>query len=217
MNYLLFLMAAYFMGCIAAVPAGPVQIEVVRRSITGHLKSSLMVVLGAFFTDIFYGLIAFFGIAPFLEEKKVMAVFWLVGGMILIVLGVVIIRQSMRQVDLSYSPTFLKKKRWAFIGGLSLSGTNPVMILWWLSGVRIFEDIGLIQDFTSGNIKLSFLLAGSLGLASYLTVLSLFLYWAKKFISEKKVRQINIAFGVFLLLIAAYFIFTSFRNLLNVG
>jgi threonine/homoserine/homoserine lactone efflux protein len=216
MNYLLFLMAAYFMGCIAAVPAGPVQIEVVRRSITGHLKSSLMVVLGAFFVDIIYGIIAFFGIAPFLEEKRVMAVFWLVGGMILIVLGMVTIRQSLRQVDLSDSPTFLKKKRWAFIGGLSLSGTNPVMILWWLSGVRIFEDIGLIQDFTS-DIALSFLLAGSLGLASYLTVLSLFLYWAKKFISEKKVRQINFAFGVFLLLIAAYFIFTSFRNLLNVG
>jgi threonine/homoserine/homoserine lactone efflux protein len=212
MHYLLFLIAAYAMGCIAAVPAGPVQIEVVRRSITGHLKSSLMVVLGAFFVDILYGSIAFFGIAPFLEEEKVMAIFWLAGGVILIALGTVIIRQSLGHVKLNRSPTFLKKKRWAFIGGLSLSGTNPVMILWWLSGVRIFEDVGLIRDFTH-DIALSFLLAGSLGLASYLAALSIFLYWAKKFISEKKIRHINFAFGVFLLLIAGYFIFTSFRKL----
>jgi len=216
MNYLLFLIAAYAMGFIAAIPAGPVQIEVVRRSITGHLKSSLLVVLGAFFVDIVYGAIAFFGIAPFLEEKRVMAVFWLAGGVVLITLGTVIIRHSVRRVDLGHSPTFLKKEGWAFIGGLSLSGINPIMILWWLSGVRIFQDIGLIQHFTS-NVALSFLLAGSLGLASYLTGLSLFLYWVKKFISEKTIRHINLASGVFLLLIAAYFIFTSFRNLMHAG
>jgi threonine/homoserine/homoserine lactone efflux protein len=215
MHFIIFIISAYLMGCIAAIPAGPVQIEVVRRSINGHLKPSLMVVLGAFFADVFYGSIAFFGIAPFLEEKKVMAFFWLAGGLILTVLGVLSIKQSLKSQESSYNTDPLNKKRWAFFGGLSLSATNPLMILWWLSGVRLFRDIGLIAEFNS-DIALSFLAAGSLGLASYLVLLSLFIFWAKKFISLRTVQRINFFFGVFLLLIATYFVYTSFHSLLQI-
>lgn len=216
MQFTLFIAAAYFMGCMAAVPAGPVQIEVVRRSVNGHLKPSLAVVLGAFFIDVLYGVIAFFGIAPFLEEKKVLAIFWLFGGLLLCVLGILAIRHSSRNEDISRNNAYLKKKRWAFLGGLSLSATNPVMILWWLSGARIFKDLGLIKEFTSG-MAVSFLIAGSFGLASYLVALAFFIYWAKKFISYERLRQINLAFGVLLLVLAAYFIYTSLHTMLTVN
>jgi threonine/homoserine/homoserine lactone efflux protein len=202
------------MGVIAAVPAGPVQIEVVRRSVNGHLKTSLTVVFGAFIVDIFYGSIAFFGIAPFLEDERVMTIFWLTGGLILSILGIVIIRHSLKEDEIDYSPEHLRKKRWAFLGGLSLSATNPMMILWWLSGVRIFRELGLIKEVTS-EIAVSFLLAGSLGLAFYLAMLSLFIYWAKKFFSAKILRRINLAFGVLLIAIASYFIYSSFHYLLR--
>ena len=215
MHFAIFLISAYLLGCLAAIPAGPVQIEVVRRSINGHLKPSLMVVLGAFLADIFYGSIAFFGIAPFLEKENVMAAFWLAGGLILTVLGIFSIRHSLRNEDISYTPGHLKRKRWAFLGGLSLSATNPMMILWWLSGVRIFKDIGLITSFTT-DTALSFLAAGSLGLASYLTGLSLFLFWAKKFISLRALQRINLFFGIFLILIATYFVSTSLHALLRI-
>jgi threonine/homoserine/homoserine lactone efflux protein len=213
MNFILFIAAAYVMGFLSAVPAGPVQIEVVRRAINGHLKASLMVILGAYCADLFYGAIAFFGIAPFLEEKKVMAFFWLAGGMLLIVLGTVIIRDSLKKDDVGYGEELLQKKRWGFIGGISLSVMNPMLILWWLSGVKIFKDVGLIKQFTS-DVALYYLSAASLGLASYLVGLSLVLYWAKKFISMTKVRKINVGFGVILLLLAIYFVGSSLLNLL---
>ncbi len=212
MELVLIIIAAFFMGFLAAIPAGPVQIEVVRRAINGQLKSALMVVLGAFLSDVFYGAIAFFGIAPFLENRKVMAVFWLVGGVILAVLGVIAIRQGLKEQEPDMSPGLLKRKRWAFLGGISLSGINPMMILWWLSGVRIFRDIGLIRAFTS-SVALAYLAAGSIGLASYLTALSLFLYWAKRFISPKKLQRCNRVFGVLLLLLACYFLFTSIKTI----
>ncbi|MCL5237021.1 MAG: LysE family translocator [Nitrospirae bacterium] len=200
------------MGFIAAIPAGPVQIETVRRSINGHLKSSLMIVLGAFCVDILYGAIAFFGIAPFLEGNRVMAVFRGIGGLLLLVLSVVAIKHSLEKQPLDFSARHLKKKRWAFIGGISLSVANPMMILWWLSAVQLFKDIGLIHEF---NFKVAgvFLAAGSLGLASYLVMLSLFLYWVKRFIPEERLRKLNLGFGILLLLIAVYFIFTSLRGL----
>src|SRR3990172_4767905 len=102
MFFILLLISAYLLGFLAAIPAGPVQIEVIRRSVNGHLKSSLMVVLGAFLADVFYGAIAFFGIAPFLEKEKVMALFWLAGGLLLTVIGIVSIRQSLRNAEISY-------------------------------------------------------------------------------------------------------------------
>jgi threonine/homoserine/homoserine lactone efflux protein len=214
MNFVIFIIAAYLMGFISAVPAGPVQIEVVRRAINGHLKAALMVVLGAFFADVFYGMIAFFGIAPFLEEKKVMAVFWLAGGVILIILGTVIIRNSLKKKEAGPDDNRLRKKRWGFIGGLSFAMMNPMLVLWWLSGVKIFKDVGLIGRFTP-DIALYYLSAGSIGLASYLVGLSVALYRIKKYVSLEGMRKINVGFGVLLLLLAVYFIGSSVLNLLH--
>jgi threonine/homoserine/homoserine lactone efflux protein len=210
MEFFLFIISAFMMGFIAAVPVGPIQIEVMRRSINGHLKSSLMVILGAFLSDIIYGVIAFFGIAPFLKERMVMAVFWLGGALILIALGIMTVKNSLRPREFNHHSKHLKKKRWAFLGGLSLSGTNPMMVLWWLLGARLFSDVGLIHDFTQ-EVAASFLIAGSLGLACYLATLSLVLYWAKRFISERKIMHINLGFGIVLLCIAGYFIFSSLQ------
>ena len=145
----------------------------------------------------------------------VMAVFWLAGGLILTVLGIISIKHSLQDEEISYTPDHLKRKRWAFLGGLSLSATNPMMILWWLTGVKIFKDIGLITSLDS-RTAISFLSAGSLGLASYLAGLSLFIFWAKKFISKRTLRRINLFFGSFLVVIAIYFIYTSFRAILHI-
>jgi threonine/homoserine/homoserine lactone efflux protein len=213
MKFIIFIISAYILGGIAAIPTGPVQIEVIKRAISGHLKSSLMVVLGATISDLTYGFIAFFGIAPFLRDKKVMAIFWLAGGSLLILLGILTIRQSLVYTTFNES-RYLRRKRWALIGGFSISATNPMMILWWLIGARIFMDIGLIEDFNT-NTALSFLVAGGLGLSSYLVFLSLFLFWMKRFIPERKIRYINLAFGVILLFIATYFIYTSLHSFEN--
>lgn len=214
MSYFPFPLAAFILGFLAAIPTGPVQIEVVRRSVNGYLKPSFMVILGAFLVDALYGIIAFFSIAPFLEEKRVMVVFWLIGGIILIVLGTLTIRHSMSRVTVDYSAGHLTKKRWALLGGVSLSATNPMMILWWLTASRIIRDIGMINNFTHST-ALIFLAAGSLGLAAYLTILSLFVNWAKRFIDEDKMRKVNMVFGIFLILIAVYFISASARYFLN--
>jgi threonine/homoserine/homoserine lactone efflux protein len=210
MQFTLMLVSAFIMGCIAAVPAGPVQIEVVRRSVNGHLRSSFLVIFGAFLVDLLYGIIACFGIAPIIEEKRIMVIFWLIGGGILIILGILILRHSLRTGEFDNAPSYLRRKRWGFASGISLSITNPALILWWLAGLRIFQDTGLIQDFTP-FIAVSFLAACGLGLATYLVVMSLFLSWAKRFISLNKIRQLNMVCAICLFLIAGYFIFSSFE------
>jgi threonine/homoserine/homoserine lactone efflux protein len=194
----------FLMGFLVAVPAGPVQVEVVRRSVNGHLKSSFIVILGAFLVDIIYGIVAFFGIAPFLENRTVMSVFWLISSMILGILGYFTIRHSRQIHDSNHRSVYLSRKRWSLLSGLSLSMTNPVMVLWWLSSLHIFRDLGMVPAFTT-SVALAYLVAGSLGLAVYLLLLSLVLYRVKDFLSVRKMRQVNIALGIFLLLLASYF------------
>ncbi len=208
MKFIVFIILAYITGFLSAVPAGPIQIEVIRRSVNGHLRSSFLVISGALASDIVYGIIAFFGVAPFLKDEKIMATFWLTGSAILFILGTLIIRQSQNRQSLNQDSLYLRKKRWALIGGFSISATNPVMILWWLISAKIFMDIKLIDDL-SPNIAVSFLAAGGLGLASYLIFLSLLLFWAKQFISDKKIHRINLTCGIVLLFIGLYFLYTS--------
>jgi len=205
MSLIVLLTLVYIMGFLVAIPAGPVQIEVVKRSVHGHLKPAFMVILGAFFIDMFYGVVAFFGIAPFLELTSVKGIFWLCGGVILGFLGVLTIRHSRPEYETRMRTSYLRKKRWSLLSGATLSVTNPVMILWWLSGLNIFKDFGLVPAFTT-PIAISYLFAGSLGLASYLLVLSLVIYRAKDFISLRNMRKINMGLGITLLLLAGYFL-----------
>ena len=86
------------------------------------------------------------------------------------------------------------------------------MILWWLIAVKLFKDIKLIQTVTP-DVAVSFIAAGGLGLASYLILLSAFLYWAKRFISEHSITRVNITTGFVLLGIALYFLYSSLRSI----
>ena len=213
MNYIIFTIAAFIMGFLAAIPIGPIQIEVARRAINGHLKSSFMVAFGSFTVDVLYGVIAFFGIAPFLLTETVRAVFWLIGGIFLLVLSYIIIISSSKLNQINLDATHLMKKRWGFVSGLALSIVNPMTILWWLMGQRLFMDMGLIHNFTM-TIAVSFIIVVRLGLASYHMLLSLFIYWTKKFIPASRMKLINRSFGLALLLVALYFFFKSIPVLL---
>lgn len=208
----LFIILAYLTGFIAAIPAGPVQIEVIRRSVNGHIRSAFTVIIGALIADIFYGVIAFFGIAPYLKGETVMAYFSLAGAGIISLLGIMIILNSRKNQSTGNNSRYLRKKRWGFVGGFSLSITNPMMILWWLIGAKLFIDIKIIDNFTS-DIAVSFLAAGGSGFVTYLIALSLFIHWAKRFISDGKIRQINIITGFIMIVIAGYFLYSSLHRL----
>ena len=65
-NLYLFLLAVG-LGFVTAIPIGGSQIEAAKRAIHGHLRAAWMVVLGSVSSDIMYGAIALFGVAPFLD------------------------------------------------------------------------------------------------------------------------------------------------------
>ena len=214
MKTFFFLFITYVMGFLTAVPIGATQIEIAKRSLNNHLRAAYMVALGSVTSDVMYGAIALFGVVPFLKNRIVVAVFGLVATFILWLLAFFTFRDGTKANMLELTHVTLKSKRLSFFTGFSLAVTNPMMIVWWLIGVRIIRDLALVENFGT-NVSLMFLAAGGIGLASYLFTLANALHWAKKFISNEMMKKVNYGLGVILVLLSFYFLGTSIDTLLH--
>jgi threonine/homoserine/homoserine lactone efflux protein len=212
MKTFIFLIFTYLMGFLAAIPFGATQIEIAKRSFNKKLSQAFMVVAGSACSDVMYGFIALFGLAPFLRNKEVVAIFELASAVILLPLAFLTVRDGKKGISSDINLIALESKKVSFLTGFSLAVTNPLMIFWWLIGASLIKNFGLVTDYDLSN-SLLFLLFGGLGIASYLILLANILHWAKKFISDKLLKKINIGLGVALLLLSFYFFAKSFHIL----
>lgn len=214
MDTFLFLFLTYVMGFLAAIPIGPIQIEIAKRALNGHRRAAYMVCVGSVSSDAMYGAIALLGVAPFMENKIVVAIFGLIATVILWLLAFLTLRDGRNTKMLEVTHATLRSKRISFVTGFSLSVTNPMMIVWWLIGAKLMKDIGLVSRFDA-KTSLMFLLAGGFGLISYSFTLSNILHWVKNFVSDVMMKKVNYALGIVLVLLSFYFLVSSLRTLLH--
>ena len=197
LRIVLAIVTVYTMGFAAAVPVGPTQLEIARRSLHGYFSSALMIIVGQLISDLMYGSIALFGIAPFLQHSKVVAIFWLLNAIVLVVLAIWTIRQNDPSIEnLEQARIRLKKHHVAFFVGFLLAITNPFMIVWWLLGARLLIDVGLVAKYTPVE-NVIFLSVGALGLGSYLALLAFVVFKAKGFFSEHTITRITVILAFF--------------------
>jgi threonine/homoserine/homoserine lactone efflux protein len=201
------------MGFVAAIPVGATQIEIAKRSLNSHRRTAYMVVAGSVSSDMMYGFIALFGVAPFLKSQIVIAIFGLVATLLLWVLAFFTFRGNKKSNPLEINSTALTNHRLSFATGFSLAATNPMMIFWWLIGVKIIRDLGLVTNFTPDK-SFIFVVVACLGIASYLTTLTNILHWIKNFISDQMIKKVHFGLGVVLILLSFYFLITSLKILL---
>lgn len=216
MKRLYLFLLAVGLGFVTAIPIGGSQIEAAKRAIQGHLRAAWMVVLGSVSSDIMYGVIALFGVAPFLDVPWVMAVFSAVGAVILWLLAYLTLRKSKKPQGLRLDLDSLKSNRWAYVTGFSLAVTNPPMILTWLYGATLAKHLGLATPFT-GGAKAIFIAGGALGLGGYLAGLALVMYRIKHFISLKAIGRIYYWLGISLFLLSFFFVYNFIRIVSKLG
>jgi len=210
MDHLLLFLLAWGLGFVAAIPVGPCQIEMAKRAISGHLWAAGMVIAGSVSSDLVYGVIALFGIAPFLETPWVLASFNAVGVVVLWTLAFLTLRESRKPRDLGLERSSFKSKRWAWVTGFSVASTNPPIILSWLLGVALAKRLGLASPFPAGA-KALFVAGGVLGLASYLASLGIVLYRLKHFVPMKALGRVYFWLGITLFALSFYFAFGVIR------
>jgi len=198
------------LGFLTAIPVGGSQIEVAKRAIHGHLRSAGMVVLGSVSSDVMYGLISLYGLAPFLQVRWVMAAFNSAGAVVLWGLAFATLRESRKLHHLEIELSSLRRKRRAYITGFSLAVTNPQMILAWLYGVVLARHLGLANPFTD-FLKAVFIAGGVIGLGSYLTVLALVLHRLKHFIPIRALGRVYYWLGITLVFLSFFFVYNAIR------
>jgi len=207
LNIFLFALSAYIMGFLAAIPIGATQIEIAKRLLNGLTFSAMMIVAGAVISDFTYGLIALFGIAPFLQTPGILAIFSLANSIILIVLGIVTLRQNEpKSNDKQTSKEMLTKKHISFVTCFLLAVANPIIIYWWLLGSGFLGGIFSIAKYDTFTIFL-FLVSGTLGIGSYPMTMLFGIHKRKKFFSEKTIRKATFIFGLALFGLAVYFLY----------
>jgi threonine/homoserine/homoserine lactone efflux protein len=210
-DIILFALTAYIMGFLAAIPIGATQIEIAKRLLNGYTFSAVMIVAGAVISDFTYGAIAMFGIAPFLQNPGIVAIFSAINSVILVVLGIVTIRQSKKKPDdIQGSKTLLPKKRVAFVTGFLLAVANPIIIYWWILGSRFLGGIFHVEKYDTFYIFL-FLISGTLGIGSYPMTIFIGVHKTKRFFSGKAVMKTTFIFGLALFGLAAYFLFEALK------
>ncbi len=212
MNRALLLLLAYGLGFLAAIPIGATQVEIAKRALVGRLDTALMIVLGSVASDVGYGAVALFGLAPFLESPMARALFGLLGGAVLLVLAFFTFRHVARVRKIDTGSRALRSRPLSLLTGFTLAVTNPPIMLWWLVGAKLAVDLGMTPRFTP-RVATGFLAFGGLGLGSYLTILALVLRRVKHMISPRLQRRVHLALGVLLILLAGFLLVTGLRDL----
>ncbi len=200
---------SFAIGLLTAVPIGVTQVEVAKRSMSGNIRSALMLIFGAVVSDLLYGFVALYGIAPFLQDRYIEAFFWLIGAVILIILGSFTIIHSDKINKSTRCPPLFGSKT-SFLVGFSIDTANPSMIFWWLFCFQFLKNVGIIHMSIS-SVKTTFIIAESLGIGTYLALLAIFLKKIGSFIIQKYEGRINRALGVLLIIFSLYFVLKVFR------
>ena len=214
MNNLLLFLLAVGLGFVTAIPIGGSQIEMAKRVLSGQRWAAAMVILGSVSSDILYGIVAVFGIAPFMDTPWVLAAFNAVGALVLWVLAFVTVRESRRPSGIDWQHPSLKKKRVAYVTGFLLAASNPTMILIWLLGVTLAKQFGLASPFTPG-VKALYIAGGALGLAGYLSILGMVMHRIKRSIPVNALEKVYFWLGIALFVLSFYFVYGAGKYFLR--
>lgn len=195
---------SYIYWFLLAIPVGGIQIEIARRAFNGYLKAALAIVWGSVLSDLLYGTIALLGVFQFLSNPKIRPFFWLVGSVLLAILGILAFRHYTHPHEIKVTKHLLKKKRLAFVTGFLVAASNPLMIIGWLAGAQIADKWGVMGNANFQSYCV-FIIFGAFGLGSYLTLLTVVLYKVRRFLSDKIMRITSLGFALVLFVLAFYF------------
>ena len=205
------ILTAFSLGFLTAIPIGASQIEVAKRVLAHRMKAAILTAAGTVTSDMMYGFVALFGIAPFLEKPVVLEAFGWVGALVLAVLAVSIWRQAEKVQARDAAP------RWAsshvsYLTGFLLGVTYPPIMLSWLVGFALIKKTGLVTDFTP-LLRTAFVVAGGAGLFSYQVLLAMMIRRTHHLLTHRTLAHIHRVLAVILALLSMGFLASGIQKM----
>jgi threonine/homoserine/homoserine lactone efflux protein len=208
--------SALVLGLSAAIPIGPVNLEIMRRGLQGGFRAAFAVGLGAATIDGLYSVAFTLGFAS-VGDPEVLRMLGYAGAAVLVTLGLLTIRSAFHPappprtlgncildpqtgeacpIDAALAtgtaeaPAVLMAKGYAT--GLTMTATNPMTLGFWAS-----VGAGAQQLVTAGAAARLVLTAGVIvGAMSWVVAFSLFLHHGRHWVSPGMQRALTIAGGV---------------------
>jgi threonine/homoserine/homoserine lactone efflux protein len=198
------------LGISLAAPIGPLSVEVIKRGLRRGFFAAFSVCLGGAAGDLFYLLLTFFGLAPFLTMPIVKTTVMFFGSIVLIYLGIQSILDGFREGSFLNDEEESGKN--AFILGFTLAVINPMSVVWWLGVFGAVLGSAPPESFTF--LALVGHLAIIVGVLIWSLFLSTVLHFGKTFVTETRMKIVSVAAGTFLLLCGLKIIFNELSSLL---
>lgn len=193
------LIVGLLLGWGAAIPIGPMNLEIIRRNLRGNTACGLSFGFGACSADLLYLVFLAFGTITVITHPTLLKIIGIIGSCILVWFGVTAIRMhSKEQID--RKPLKAQSVFRHYIDGLLLTLVNPITILFW-SSVSV-QVAALSQAHTLSVFWLG--LGVIVGTLSWASGLNLFLHLTRHRLSAIIMHRLNLIGGVILIGFAAF-------------
>jgi threonine/homoserine/homoserine lactone efflux protein len=139
-------------GLILSFMIGPVFFGLLHTSIHKGFKKALVYATGVAFSDTFFIVITYLGIAGFMDDEQFRKILLLIGGFIMIAFGLYyILKKAADSIELKDKNDSIKKTN-VFIKGFLLNAINPSVFIFWIgmvsfAGITFHNDKYLILIF----------------------------------------------------------------------
>lgn len=200
-------MHTFFTGLLlgygAAVPIGPMNVEITRRNLSFGTPYGISFGLGACSADLIYLVLVAVGALTLLQHPMTMRIVGLVGALILAWFGISALRMKPLRAVLKpkIPPSYFKN----YTQGLLLTIVNPITILFWAS---VSSHLVIASDLHHHLL----IIAGagvSCATVSWILFINGVLHKTRHKLSDNLIHKLNVFGGVILLIFAMMGLFES--------
>jgi threonine/homoserine/homoserine lactone efflux protein len=129
-----FIIAAFALGFIVAIPPGSVTIIACQRALQFGFQNSLFFTLGSSVSDIFYLSLVYFGAANFIaSNSNYNTILWFISGSVLFIMGGYSLLSLRKKKESPHRLNKFQSNRLAtFFSGVVITLSNPITIVGWM-------------------------------------------------------------------------------------
>lgn len=200
-------------GVVLAAPIGPINIEIILRSIRSGFRSGWYLGLGALSADTVYAAVVVSGLTPLADRPGVRIPLFVAGAVMLGYVGWGSVRKALRGDVMDARSGVSSSAGRSYVTGFLMAAFNPMGIVYWLS-----VGAGLVADAVSrvGAVGAPILVVGVfLGILCWVTSLSVLAQISQRFVTGHGMRWITGASGVIVMGFGLWFFWQAISGLVN--
>jgi len=194
--------SSFVIALSGALVPGPLFTITVGESLKRGFSAGPLIILGHGILEFLVVCLFFFGLTPLFAGAGVKATVGTVGGMVLIAMGAMILRDAGRS-SLQYLVGEKKTGLHPVVSGIIGSLSNPYWVIWWIT-IGLGYLVSAVRFGLAGIT--AFFLGHILADLAWYSLVSFAVSRGRKVLGEKGYRVLLYACGVFLMAFGVWFI-----------